>query len=69
MSGHNWWMFCFHDWRLKGVCNRIEPLLDCFGGALIDVGNSRTDVLYVCPCGKVKTKTLRGTWTLEQVQP
>jgi hypothetical protein len=28
-----------------------------------------TEVLLVCSCGKVKTLTLDGHWTLEQLQP
>lgn len=27
-----------------------------------------TELLLVCPCGRIKTETLDGHWTLEQLQ-
>jgi len=73
-SDHFWWMFMFHSWRVIAVYNRDEPMVDKLDGDLIEDGDCkpvtrpRTDILYRCPCGKVKTKTVQGKWTLEQVK-
>jgi len=52
-----------HDYRVVGA-NPVRTI-DTFGGEVI--GDSRdTDVLYRCSrCGKVRSETIKGRWTLE----
>ncbi len=64
MGNHCWWMFLDHEWKAKAVYCRAEPIYN-----EPNYTKPRTDILYVCSCGKVKTKTVQGTWKLEAVQP
>ena len=69
-ANHYWWMFISHDWKVKAVHTRIEPAINSLTLEVVEnVGRAKTDILYVCDCGKVKTKTVRGTWKLDEVHP
>ena len=68
---HYWWMFFLHEWKANAVYTRMEPIY-LPTQAQVETGVivlPKTDVLYVCDCGKTKTVTLRGTWKLEEVRP
>ena len=77
MSDHRMWNFLHHTWTAVQVFNRDEVLLDGdddFGrDAVTDaegksIARPLTDVLYHCSCGKLKTKTLVGRWTLNDAK-
>lgn len=50
-------MHLWHRWR---VVNAWHGEYRLFGGA-------GTIVLYLCKCGKSKTRTVDGHWTVEQL--
>jgi hypothetical protein len=58
----NW--FHHHQWTITG----ITPVR---GYHLSSPERTwpATSVLQVCDCGEVRTSTLTGAWTLEQLQP
>jgi hypothetical protein len=53
-----------HKWKVTGA-----QLLYRFYGEERDIRCPITEVLLVCDCAGVKTETLEGHWTLEQLQP
>jgi hypothetical protein len=68
-ADHHWWMFPFHDWNVKAVEHRFKPWFDPFTRKIDPMaGTKYTDVLYACACGKTKVKSIKGTWTLEQLK-
>ena len=68
-ADHHWWMFFFHDWEAVAVRDRFQPFRDGLSGEIRkDVGSVKTDILYRCACGKVKVKSVRGAWKLEEVR-
>jgi hypothetical protein len=69
---HAQWMIFSHEWRIVAVYNRDELVADNDGWVIEDekgerVTRPKTDILYYCECGKVKTITIQGKWTLEQI--
>lgn len=55
-------MHIFHSYRLRDA----QPMRSCLNGNLVkDV----TELLYVCDCGKVKTKCIDGHWDLYSMLP
>jgi hypothetical protein len=54
-----------HKWKVTGahqLANITRHL------RLGEVHAPITEVLFVCDCGRVKTETLDGHWTMEQLQ-
>jgi hypothetical protein len=65
-------MHIFHNWKPVAANYRFQPMFKGSVGAvtgelLEGVGSSKTDVLWRCECGKIKSTTLDGKWTLEQI--
>jgi predicted SprT family Zn-dependent metalloprotease len=59
------WPFHRHHWEpvSADVVN-----LPARGTSSIVFRRTATRVLYRCECGKTKTRTLEGVWTLKQIQ-
>ena len=65
-------MHIFHDWKPIAANYRLQPMFKGADGVVTGeivqgVGISKTDVLWKCNCGKVKSTTVHGKWTLEQI--
>lgn len=62
-------MHIFHKWVAVAAKNRLEPFREPLTLEIRkDVAAAKTDVLYCCDCGRIKTVTILGTWTLSDVQ-
>src|SRR5882762_3586356 len=69
----------FHEWKAVATVNRDQPIWDqkfpnetatskAVSRVLAEVAAPKTDILWRCSCGKVKTTTIQSTWTLDQVR-
>lgn len=68
MADHFQWMFWSHEWQAVAVYERNQPFYDEDSYKISDdVIVPRTDVLYRCSCGKLKSVAVPGRWTLDQV--
>ncbi len=65
-------LFHFHRFKPTAANPMIETIVArIVYGVRFPIENPSkrevTDILYSCDCGKVKTTTIRGHWTLEQI--
>jgi len=61
------WPHIGHKWEPKGVYY-VTIVSARWGVPLSDKGITGTEALFVCKCGDVKTESLDGQWTLEQLK-
>jgi hypothetical protein len=62
------WGF-LHSWEVVAAHSRFQPYQDPESGKVSkELGGMRTDILLRCPCNAVKTKTIKGEWTLAQLR-
>lgn len=61
-----------HKWEVIAARQRSQPVADDLtrvpGRFVVDVVTPKTDVLWRCACGAVRSDDLHGYWTLEQLQ-
>lgn len=61
-----------HKWVPVAARNRDEPVgteSTRFTGEFVKgISTPKTDILYRCECGAVKSDDIHGTWTLKQIQ-
>jgi hypothetical protein len=61
------WPHIGHQWQPKAV-DYFTKVPARWGVPLSDEGMIGTEALFVCKCGAVKTESLDGRWTLEQLK-
>lgn len=65
---HRQWAFWAHSWTPVAAYTRFQPFMDPLSREIRkDVGDSKTDVLYRCECGRVRSGVISGRWTMEQI--
>ena len=62
----------FHEWKAVAMMQRNQPLpkvteLQINAPPGTTLVYPKTDVLYQCKCGKLKSQELDGRWTMEQI--
>lgn len=73
--------YCWHihKWQAVATINRDQPIYDpgfpnetstskAVSRILAERAAPKTDILWRCSCGKVKTTTIQSKWTLDQVR-
>lgn len=64
-------MHIFHKWIAVAVRTREQPVgteMTRYTGEFVaGVATPKTDVLFRCSCGKIKSEDIHGYWTLEQI--
>lgn len=60
--------FHHHRWKLNAVQHCQSFVVDRESGKRHCLGDV-TRLLLICECGKAKTATIDGTWTINELQP
>jgi hypothetical protein len=64
-------MFHWHKWIVITAKHRDEPVPDeltRYTGKFIDgVARPKTDILYRCDCGQVKSESIHGKWEIDDL--